>query len=113
MGTPGRKPEHHTRGFLAVQHQRAAVQLHHLTVIENHPDPVRVELRRVRHWVSTLQQGSGIKVASCTANGVIADPAFKPLLDAAVNDPNAVPDASVVDRFQQSVLTIASECQHK
>jgi hypothetical protein len=62
---------------------------------------------------SLAKQGSGVKVASCTANGVIADPAFKPLLDAAVADPNAVPDASVVDRFQQSVLTIASECQRK
>jgi hypothetical protein len=62
---------------------------------------------------SLAKQGSGIKVASCTANGVIADPAFQPLLDAAVADPNATPDASVLDRFQQSVLTIATRCQRR
>ena len=42
---------------------------------------------------SLAKQGAGIKVAACTANGVIADPAFRPLLDAAVADPSAAPDA--------------------
>ena len=37
----------------------AAVELHLLTVIQSQPEPVRIELRRVRHRVSTLQSRVG------------------------------------------------------
>jgi hypothetical protein len=60
--TPEREPEHHTRGFLPVQDERAAIQLHHLTVIQSHPKPVRVELRRVWHRVSTPPSISGLGI---------------------------------------------------
>ncbi len=56
------------------------------------------------------KQGANIKVADCTANGVIADPTFRPILDAAVANPNATPDPSVLEPFQQSVLAIAARC---
>ena len=59
---------------------------------------------------SLAKQGANIKVADCTANGVIADPAFRPLLDAAVANPSATPDANVLAQFQQSVLPIAAKC---
>ena len=59
---------------------------------------------------SLAKQGAGIKVADCTANGVIADPSFRPLLDVAVADPNATPDADAVQKFQQSILAIAARC---
>jgi hypothetical protein len=59
---------------------------------------------------SLAKQGVGIKVADCTANGVVEDPAFRPLLDAAVANPNATPDPSVLEPFQQSVLAIAASC---
>jgi len=56
------------------------------------------------------KQGVKIKVADCTANGVIADAAFRPLLAATVANPNATPDTTVLQQFQQSVLTIATRC---
>jgi hypothetical protein len=52
--TPGRKPEHYARGFLALQHERAAIQFHHLTAIQHHPESIGIELHRVWHRVSTL-----------------------------------------------------------
>ena len=54
------------------------------------------------------KQGAGIKVADCTANGMIVDPTFRPLLDAAVANPNATPDADAAQQFQQTVLAIAA-----
>ena len=59
---------------------------------------------------SVAKQGANVKVADCTANGVIADPTFRPLLDAAVANPNAAPDPDVLKQFQQTVLTIAGGC---
>jgi hypothetical protein len=59
------------------------------------------------------KQGAGIEVADCTATGVVADPAFRPVLDAAVANPNATPDSSVLGPFQQSVLAIAAKCAAK
>lgn len=59
------------------------------------------------------EQGVGIKTADCTANGVVSDPAFRPILDAAVADPNATPESSVFEPFRQSVLAIAAECAAK
>jgi hypothetical protein len=58
-------------------------------------------------------QGVSVAVAGCTANGVVADPAFRPLLDAAAADPNAVPDAVLLTPFQQSVASIATQCALK
>jgi hypothetical protein len=58
-------------------------------------------------------QGVPVAVAGCTANGVVADPAFRPLLDVAAADPNAVPDADLLTPFQQSVATIATQCALK
>lgn len=34
------QPQHHRRGFLIAQDERAAVQFHHLAVIQGHPKPV-------------------------------------------------------------------------
>ncbi len=61
-------------------------------------------------FATLAEQGVSVKVADCTANGVVADPAFGPVLDAAVADPNATPGADVLAPLQQSVLTIASKC---
>jgi hypothetical protein len=49
--------------------------------------------------------------ASCIANGVVADPSFRPLLDAAVADPDAMPDQSVLGPVQSRILVIAQRCQ--
>ena len=59
---------------------------------------------------SLARQGAGIDAATCTANGVIVDPTFRPLLDAAADDPNARPPASALAAFQQNVLATAARC---
>jgi hypothetical protein len=56
------------------------------------------------------KEGIGVPVASCTANGVVADPAFRPLLDQAAAHPNDQPDASVVAPLQQRVAQVAATC---
>jgi hypothetical protein len=55
-------------------------------------------------------QGVTTKAASCTANGVVSDPAFRPVLDAAADRPDRTPDASILDPFQRRVVAIASAC---
>jgi hypothetical protein len=56
------------------------------------------------------QQGVSTAAAGCTANGIVADPAFRPVLDAAVADPNATPSADLLQPLQQRILTIAAQC---
>jgi hypothetical protein len=55
-------------------------------------------------------QGLSTEAASCTANGVVADPVFRPVLDAAVADRDRIPDASALRRVQQRVVAIATAC---
>jgi hypothetical protein len=59
---------------------------------------------------SIAAQGLGVEVADCTANALIADPSFRPVLDTAVADPNGVPDSSILSPFQQRVVDIALSC---
>ncbi len=59
---------------------------------------------------SLAQQGAGIDAARCTANGVIVDPTFRPLLDAAADNPNVQPPAAALAAFQQNVLATAARC---
>ena len=59
---------------------------------------------------TVVKEGADLKVANCTANGVIRDPAFRPILTASVADPSAMPDADQVKLLQQSVLKIATSC---
>ncbi len=39
---------------------------------------------------------SPVNVASCTADGIVRDPVFAPVLEAAGNDPTAEPDPALV-----------------
>jgi hypothetical protein len=55
-------------------------------------------------------QGVPTEAASCTANGVVADPAFRPVLDAAADRPDRTPDASILDPLQRRVVAIATKC---
>ena len=56
------------------------------------------------------RQGVTAGVADCTANGVITDPAFRPVLDAAVANPNATPDEDTLGPLQQRIFSIAATC---
>jgi hypothetical protein len=51
------------------------------------------------------------EAASCIANRVVADPTFRPVLEASVEDPDVLPDESVLGPFQSRVLAIARDCQ--
>lgn len=55
-------------------------------------------------------QGLDIETADCTANGVVQDPTFRPVLDAAVADPSGTPDSSLLTPFQQRLPAIAAMC---
>ena len=71
--------------------------------------------RRWRHSATNcsrpvIEQGADLKVGNCTANGVIRDPAFRPILTASVADPSAMLDADQVRLLQQNVLKIATSC---
>lgn len=57
-----------------------------------------------------LDQGVGLAVAECTANGVVRHPSFRPVLQAAAENPNAVPDASVLAPFQRNAATVVTRC---
>jgi hypothetical protein len=59
------------------------------------------------------KQGIGVPVATCTANGVIDDPTFRPVLDATTAHPNDEPDASVLAPLQQRAVQIAATCGAK
>jgi hypothetical protein len=54
--------------------------------------------------------GTPAKVASCTADGVVADPAFRPLLEAAIAHPDRAPSTSILGSFQRRVLAIGAAC---
>jgi hypothetical protein len=58
-------------GLLALQNKCAAVQLHHLTMIEHHPESVWIEVHRVWHRVSTPSTGLAIKAGDrCSSSRV-------------------------------------------
>jgi hypothetical protein len=57
-----------------------------------------------------VDQGAPRQASECTANGVVADPAFGPVLDAAAADPNATPSADLLRPLQQRIIAIAAAC---
>jgi hypothetical protein len=61
-------------------------------------------------FAEVLQQGLPVKIADCTANRVVRDPAFQPLLAGAAADPSAAPDAGVISAVRGRVSEILQEC---
>lgn len=57
-------------------------------------------------YSTLLQQGASSKAASCTANHLVRDPAFAPLLA----DPNADPDAETLDALRDRATSIGRDC---
>jgi len=53
-----------------------------------------------------LKQGASSKLAECTADGVVRDPAFAPLLAS----PDAQPDDATLAQLRTAAQSIASEC---
>ena len=57
-----------------------------------------------------VKQGLPVNVASCAADGVVRDPSFAPVIEAATNDPSASPDAGVIDAVRKRVPAILQNC---
>jgi len=60
-----------------------------------------------------LAQGAevvGLEASACSIDEALADPTFAPVLAAAAEDPDALPDQSVLGPFQRRLAQITVEC---
>ena len=57
-----------------------------------------------------LLQVNTVEVADCTANRLVRDPAFQPVLDAATADPTAAPDEELVTSVRSRLFELIDEC---
>jgi hypothetical protein len=58
-----------------------------------------------------LKSGFSTAAATCSADTVVRDPVFAPVIEAAGNDPNAEPDPALVTAVQQRVREIVAGCR--
>ncbi len=58
-----------------------------------------------------LQSGAPTDVASCSADALVRDPVFAPIVTAAGTDPNAEPDPATITALQARVRDIVAGCQ--
>jgi hypothetical protein len=61
-------------------------------------------------FADVLRQGLPVAVATCAADTLVRDPAFKPVIDGAVADPSAAPDAAAFDGVKARAPAILTEC---
>jgi hypothetical protein len=61
-------------------------------------------------FAEVLRQGLPVGVATCAADALVRDPAFKPVIDSATNDPSAAPDAGVLAGIRARAPEILSDC---
>jgi hypothetical protein len=64
-------------------------------------------------FLEVLKQGAPVRVAVCTSDTLVRDPTFAPLLQAAVVDPNAEPDADTLAAVRARVPDVFRECSTK
>ena len=57
-----------------------------------------------------VKAGRPVPVATCTADTLVRDPVFPPLIDGAGHDPNAAPDPAVIAAVRSRVPEILAEC---
>ena len=58
-----------------------------------------------------LKSGFSSQEATCSADTVVRDPVFAPVIEAAGTDPNAEPDPALVTAVQQRVREIVAGCK--
>ncbi len=58
-----------------------------------------------------LKSGFSTQEATCSADTVVRDPVFAPVIEAAGTDPNAAPDPALVTAVQQRVREIVAGCR--
>jgi hypothetical protein len=61
-------------------------------------------------FLEVLKQGAPVRVAVCAADTLVRDPAFAPLLEAAVADPSAEPDAETLAAVRARVPAVFRQC---
>ena len=61
-------------------------------------------------FAEVLKQGLSVAVATCTADTLVRDPAFTPLIDRATNDPSASPDVAAFGAVRARAPEILSDC---
>ncbi len=64
-------------------------------------------------FLEVIKQGAPVGVALCTSDTLVRDPVFTPLIQAAVDDPNASPDADQLAALRTRVPTVFRECSAK
>ncbi len=62
-------------------------------------------------FLEVVQQDYPVPVAVCTADTLVRDPAFEPLLTAGANDPGAGPDQAALDAVRARAPEILSACR--
>ena len=64
-------------------------------------------------FLEVVKQGAPVRVAVCTSDTLVRDPVFSPILQAAVDDPSASPDADELDAIRERVPTVFRDCSAK
>jgi hypothetical protein len=58
-----------------------------------------------------LKSGDSNEVAACTADTIVRDPVFAPVIEAAGNDPSATPDPALVASVGARLREVRAQCQ--
>ena len=58
-----------------------------------------------------LENGDSTEVAACTADTIVRDPVFAPVIEAAGNDPTAEPDPALIASVVARLREVRAQCQ--
>jgi hypothetical protein len=72
--------------------------------------PLLLAVTRNGLFLEVIEQGAPVRVARCTSDTLVRDPAFEPLLQAAVADPSAEPDAATIAAVRARVPAVFHQC---
>jgi hypothetical protein len=61
--------------------------------------------------VELLKQGLKSSEAACSADDLVRDPTFAPILDQSTSDPSAEPDPSALDAVRARLREIVAQCK--
>jgi hypothetical protein len=64
-------------------------------------------------FLEVIKQGAPVSLAVCTSDTLVRDPVFTPILHAAVDDPNASPDAESLAALRARAPEVFAACSAK
>ena len=83
-----------------------------VTAIPNKPFASLVYLAtRDGLFAELVKSGASTQQATCTADMLVRDPVFAPVIDAAGENPNAEPDAELVTQIRERLREIVGQCR--